>query len=381
MGERSGPLIGLKIIELAGIGPGPFCAMLLADLGATVLRVDRPDPPQLGIKRPLRYDLLRRSRETLSLDLKSPEARELLLQLAEQADGLIEGFRPGVAERLGLGPDDLLGRNPRIVYGRITGWGQSGPMSQTAGHDINYLALTGALAMFGDPAAPPSAPLNLLGDYSGGGLYLALGMLAGLMSAQRDGHGQVVDTAIVDGVGSLMTTFHGMLAANMLRPERGANVLDGGAYYYGCYACADGRYVAVGPIEPKFHAQMLAKLGISTEGFPDQDDEKRWPEARARMAEIFRTRPRDHWAEVFDGSDACVSPVLTLAEAATHPQAVERSSFVEVDGVVQPAPAPRFSRTPAGTPSAPCPPDNDSALAGWLDTGEIERLRAKGTIA
>jgi len=262
MGERSGPLRGLKIIELAGIGPGPFCAMLLADLGATVLRIEKPDPPQLGIQRPLRYDLLRRSRETLSLDLKAPEARELLLRLAEQADGLIEGFRPGVAERIGLGPDDLLGRNPRIVYGRITGWGQAGPMAQTAGHDINYLALTGALAMFGDPGAPPAPPLNLLGDYSGGGLYLAIGMLAGLMSAQRDGQGQVVDAAIVDGVGSLMTTFHGMLAASMLRPERGANILDGGAYYYGCYACADGRYVAVGPIEPKFHAQMLARLGI-----------------------------------------------------------------------------------------------------------------------
>lgn len=380
MADRTGPLAGVRIIELAGIGPGPMCAMILADLGATVIRIDRPEPAQLGIGRPLRYDLLRRSRQTLALDLKKPDARELVLRLSEGADGLIEGFRPGVTERLGLGPDALLSRNPRIVYGRMTGWGQEGPLAQTAGHDINYIAITGSLAMFGAADRPPPPPLNLVGDYAGGALYLALGMLSAILSARTTGRGQVVDAAIVDGVASMMTTFHGMLAAGMLDPAREANVLDGGAPYYTTYRCGDGHFLAVGPIEPKFLDVLLVRGGIDRDEFPRPLDRASWPTARERLEALFLTRAREEWLETFKDSDACVAPVLTMEEAIGHPHLLARGTYVDIDGIVQPGPAPRFSGTPPSLPTPPAEPDSDAALAGWLPPSEIAALRAAGTV-
>ena len=377
----SGPLAGVKVLELAGIGPGPMCAMLLADLGATVLRIDRPEPAALGIKRPLRYNLLLRSRETLALDLKSSAAKALILTLTEQADGVIEGFRPGVIERLGLGPDVLLERNPRLVVGRMTGWGQAGPLAQTAGHDINYIALTGALSMLGSPQTPPPPPLNVIGDYAGGALYLALGMVSAIFSARVTGAGQVVDAAIVDGVASLMTTFQGMFAAGMLAPERGANILDGGAHFYGCYECAGGGYMAVGPIEEKFYGQLLETLQLNPAALPAQMDRGGWQSMRETLAARFRTRTRDEWAAIFADSDACVSPVLSLRESAAHPHLAARGSYVEVDGVVQSAPAPRFSVTPCAIPTPPREADNDAALAAWLVPEEISKLRESGVIS
>lgn len=311
-----GPLAGVKVIELAGIGPAPMCAMLLADLGASVLRIDRPDPPELGFKRPLRYNLLLRGRRTIALDLKQPAARDLVLELVERADALIEGFRPGVTERLGLGPDDCLARNPRLIYGRVTGWGQDGPLAQAAGHDLNYIALTGALHAIGREGQPPSPPLNIVGDYAGGSLYLAIGLLAAMLEARQSGKGQVVDAAVVDGTAHLMTTFHGLLAAGIIREERGVNLMDSGAPFYDCYACADGCYVSVAPIEGRFFSELLRRLGIDPQTFPPQSDRARWPEARARLSAIFATRTRDEWCAVLEGTDACFAPVLTMQEAA-----------------------------------------------------------------
>lgn len=374
-----GPLAGIKVLELAGIGPGPFCAMLLADLGATVLRIDRPEPPELGIKRPLQYNPVLRSRRAIALDLKRPEARDLALRLAAQADALIEGFRPGVTERLGLGPEDCHARNPRLVYGRMTGWGQQGPLAHAAGHDLNYIALTGALHSIGRAGQPPAPPLNLVGDYAGGALYLALGILAAIIAARSSGQGQVVDAAIVDGTAHLMTGFHGLLAAGLMNPERGSNLLDSGAPFYDCYECADGRWISVAPIEGRFHAELLRLLGIDAAAFPPQSDRARWPEAQARFAAAFRTRTRDAWCALLEGSDACVAPVLTMEEATRHPHLVARGTYIEVDGVVQPAPAPRFSRS---VPDAPMPPQAadpagaEAALEGWLEAEEIAALRA-----
>ncbi len=357
--------------------------MLLADLGATVLRIDRPDPPELGLKRPLKYNLLLRGRQTLALDLKRPDALVLALHLIGQADALIEGFRPGVTERLGLGPEACWARNPRLVYGRVTGWGQTGPLAQTAGHDLNYIALTGALHAIGREGQPPSPPLNLLGDYAGGALYLAVGMMAAMLEAKRSGQGQVVDAAIVDGTAHLMTSVYGLLAAGMINEERGANLLDSGAYFYDSYLCKDGRYLSVGPIETRFHAVLLEKLGIDAETFPKQADYTRWPEARARLASAFLTRTRDEWSAVFAGTDACVAPVLTMTEATRHPHMQARGVYVDVDGVTQPAPAPRFSRTPPGLPTPPEPADPARAstvLQGWLPEHAITALHAAGTL-
>ena len=378
-----GPLAGLKVVELAGIGPGPMAAMLLADMGATVLRIDRPDPPELGMSRPLKYNLTLRGRRTLALDLKQPAARDLALRLVAGADALIEGFRPGVAERLGLGPDDCLARNPRLAYGRMTGWGQDGPLAPAAGHDLNYIALTGALHHIGRQGQPPTPPLNLVGDYGGGALYLAFGIVCAVLEARSSGRGQVVDAAIVDGVAHLMTGMFGLFGAGLLPEGRGEGVIDGGAPYYDCYECADGRYVSVAPIEGRFFQELLRRIGIDPEDFPKQSDRARWPEAKRRLAEIFRQRPRDAWCELLEGTDSCFAPVLTPAEARRHKHMAARRTFVEFEGVAQPAPAPRFSRTVPELSLPPQPPDPagaEAALAGWLPEAEIAALRAAGTL-
>ena len=375
-----GPLKGVKIIELAGIGPGPMCAMLLADLGATVLRIDRPAAEDIGVNRPLKYNLLLRSRETLAVDLKQPAGRELVLRLVEKADVLTEGFRPGVTERLGLGPDDCFIRNGKLVYGRMTGWGQDGRLSQAAGHDLNYLSLAGALHAVGPAGGAPVPPLNLIADFGGGALYLAFGIVAALLEARQSGQGQVVDATMLDGVASLMTAFTGMLAAGINNTRRGTNVLDGGAYFYQVYECADGEHVSLAPIEGKFHAELIRRLGLDAGDFV-QSDRAGWPAARDRLAAVFRTRTRAEWCALLEGTDVCFAPVLSLPEAIAHPHNVERGTFVDVDGVKQSAPAPRFSRTVPAKPSSPRPPNTDAALAGWLSAAEIAGLRAEGTIA
>ena len=381
--HRAGPLSGIRILELASVGPGPMCAMTLADLGATVLRVDRKQPSGLGLKRPLRYDLLLRSRRSIQLDLKEPAAVEAVLSLVERADALIEGFRPGVTERLGLGPDVCLARNPRLAYGRMTGWGQTGPLSRTAGHDLGYIAVTGVLHAIGRRGAPPSIPFNLIGDYAGGGLYLALGLLAAILEARVSGQGQVVDAAIVDGTAALATSLFGMHAAGMLKGERGTNMTDSGSHFYEVYVCADGRWLSVGPIEPKFYAELLRVLELDPELLGPQDDPARWPHAKQVLADKFRTRTRDEWAALFAPTDACVAPVLEWDEAARHPQLAARGTLVEIDGVAQPAPAPRFSRTPAQQPSPPAavtPQNTEAALSAWLRADELQQWRARGLI-
>ncbi|WP_288392849.1 CaiB/BaiF CoA-transferase family protein [uncultured Herbaspirillum sp.] len=374
-----GPLEGVKIIELAGIGPGPMCAMLLADLGATVLRIDRKEPSGLGIKRPLRFDLLLRNRKVIALDLKDPQAIELVLELVANADGLIEGFRPGVTERLGLGPDACLTRNPKLAYGRITGWGQEGPLAQFAGHDLNYIAITGVLNAIGRQGQLPSVPLNLIGDYAGGSLYLAMGMLAAIMHARAGGEGQVVDAAIVDGTASLATTFYGMHAAGMWRDERGTNITDSGSHFYDVYACADGKAITIGPIEYKFYRQLLALLEIDESTLGPQLNRENWPAARELFRLKFKSRTRDAWTALLEKTDVCFAPVLSWAEAPSHPHLKARGTFAEIDGVVQPAPAPRFSRTPPAAPVPPAPASQETAadaLAGWLTPERIAHFTA-----
>ena len=378
-----GPLAGIKVVELAGIGPGPMCAMLLADMGATVLRIDRPGGSGLGLERPLRYDLLLRGRYSVAVDLKSPEGKALALRLVEQADALIEGFRPGVTERLGLGPDDCLARNPRLVYGRVTGWGQDGPLAHAAGHDINYIALVGALHAIGQRGGPPTPPLNLLGDFAGGALYLAFGVVCAILEARRSGRGQVVDAAMVDGVASLMTTAVGAVAAGLSTHERGTNHLDTGAHFYNVYECSDGRWISIAPIEGKFYAELLRRLDIDLASLPPQMERGRWPEAQARFAALFKTRTQDEWCALLEGTDACFAPVLTTDEAANHPHNRARETYVEIDGIVQPAPAPRFSRTQPELPIPPQPTDlanANAALGPWLDPDDIAALKAAGTI-
>jgi alpha-methylacyl-CoA racemase len=358
-----GPLAGYRVLEFAGIGPGPFCAMLLGDLGAEVVRIDRPDGPPGGGP----TDIIGRGRRSIGLDLKQPAQHAAALRLIASADALIEGFRPGVMERLGLGPAECLGRNPRLIYGRMTGWGQDGPLAQAAGHDINYIALTGALWAIGRPEERPVPPLNLVGDYGGGGMLLALGLLAALLSAQKTGQGQVVDAAMVDGAALLMAPIYAMLARGRWANARGANMLDGAAPWYDTYECADGRFLAVGPIEPQFFAVLCQRLGLDPARFHDRMDPAAWPALRAELAAIFLGRPRDDWAALFDGTDACVAPVLDLAEAPTHPHNQARATFLHDHGVVQPAPAPRFSGTPAAPPK-PAPKrgaDTAAVLADW----------------
>ena len=378
-----GPLGGIKIIELAGIGPGPMCAMLLADMGATVLRIDRPGGSDLGLARPLRYDLLLRGRRSVAVDLKSADGKALALHLVEQADGLIEGFRPGVTERLGLGPNDCLARNPRLVYGRVTGWGQDGPLAQAAGHDINYISLAGALHAFGRRGQSPTPPLNLLGDFAAGSLYLAFGLVCGILEARRSGQGQIVDAAMIDGAASLMTAAVGAVAAGLSTHERGTNHLDTGAHFYNVYECADGGWISIAPIEGKFYTELLRRLDIDPATMPPQMDRARWPEAHTQLAELFKTRTRDQWCALLEGTDACFAPVLTTDEAPDHPHNAARRTYVEIEGVVQPAPAPRFSRTRPELPIPPQPsgPETaEAALASWLAPAEIANLKAAGTL-
>jgi alpha-methylacyl-CoA racemase len=380
----SGPLAGLRVIELASIGPGPMCAMLLADQGADVIRVDRVEPSGLGVALDPRFDVTGRGRRSIALDLKNPAGRDALLRLLDSADALIEGWRPGVAERLGIGPDDCAARNPKLIYGRMTGYGQRGPLAQAAGHDINYIALTGALHAIGPADGQPLPPLNLVGDYGGGALYLAFGVMAALFERQRSGRGQVVDAAMVDGASSLLSIFHGMLAAGRWDADRrGANLLDGGAPFYGTYATADGRYVAVGALEPKFFVDFARTLGLDERFVRSQYDTRMWPAMREAIAAKLATRSRDEWAREFEHSDACVAPVLTLREAPAHAHAQARGAFVEVAGVMQAAPAPRFSRSTAGAPR-PTRPAGSEGEALLVEAGfsqdEVQALRASGVL-
>jgi alpha-methylacyl-CoA racemase len=371
----------VRVLEFEAIGPGPFCNMMLADMGADVLLVDRPQDPRLGIGRERWYDVMLRGRRSVTLDLKSADGVDVALALAQRADAVIEGFRPGVMERLGLGPDTLLERNPKLVYGRMTGWGQDGPLAARAGHDINYIALSGALHAIGRVGGEPVPPLNLVGDFGGGGMLLAFGIACALFEARRSGKGQVVDAAMVEGASLLTTMFWGMQAAKRWNDERGTNVLDSGAPWYDTYETKDRQFVAIGAIEPKFYDELLMRLGLSDEPLPDQNDRAGWPALRARFAFEFRTRTRDEWCRIFDGSDACFAPVLTFSEAATHPHAVARNAHVSVGNVTQPAPAPRFSRTPGAVRGAP--PERGAlgreALVAWGFTAEeIGGLAAQG---
>lgn len=361
---RGGPLAGLKVVELAGIGPGPHAAMILADLGADVVRVDRPGGLRLGSAE--FADPTLRGRRRVAANLKEPAGRETVLRLVERADVLLEGFRPGVTERLGVGPDDCHARNPKLVYGRMTGWGQDGPMARRAGHDINYISLTGALHAIGRAGERPVPPLNLVGDFGGGSMLLVIGVVAALWEAQRSGTGQVVDAAMVDGVSLLNQMFWGLLGQQLWTDEPDSNLLDGHAPFYDTYACADGRHVAVGALEPQFYAALLDGLGLTDAGLPAQSDRDRWPELRKRFTEVFATRSRDDWAAVFAEVDACVTPVLAFGEVAAHPHLAVRATIIERDGVAQAAPAPRFSRTATEAPGSAADPESlDDVLADW----------------
>lgn len=364
-----GPLAGLRVVEFAGIGPGPMAAMLLADMGATVVRLDRVGPTDLGIEQPTRFELLSRGRRSIAIDLKRPAGIELALRMLERADASIEGFRPGTMERLGLGPDVALARNARLVYGRMTGWGQEGPLAQGAGHDLNYIALTGVLDAIGPAGGAPIPPLNLIGDFGGGALYLAFGMVCALLEARQSQRGQVVDAAMTDGSASLMSMFFGMHGAGLHKLQRGTNILDGGSAVYSIYPCSDGLYVSVAAIEAKFRVELFRLLGIE----PGEDG----PDLRARIAAAFKTKTRDEWCARMEGTDACFAPVLTMSEAPEHPHNKLRQTFIEIDGVVQPAPAPRFGRT---KPSMPRPPEapgasTREALLEWgFSAAEIDGL-------
>ena len=372
-----GPLDGVKVVEFAGIGPGPFCGMLLSDLGADVVRIDRK-----GGGRGSKFDITSRGRRSVALDLKKPEAVEACLKLFEGADALIEGFRPGVMERLGIGPDVALKRNPKLVYGRMTGWGQFGPYAMAAGHDMNYIAITGALHAIGT-AEKPIPPLNLVGDFGGGALYLAFGLLAGVIQARATGTGQVVDVAMSDGAASLMSMFYGFNATGTWKDERRKNLLDGGAHFYDTYQTKDGKWVSIGSIEPQFYALLLEKTGVSAAEFEAQQDRDGWDNLRNKLADVFKTKTRDEWDAIMGGTDVCFGPVLTLEEAPKHPHNVARKTFVELDGVVQPAPAPRFSATPGEIQSGPpaIGGDNDKALGDWgFSGGEIDKLKTAGAL-
>ncbi|WP_018657944.1 CaiB/BaiF CoA transferase family protein [Actinomadura flavalba] len=375
-----GPLSGIRVIELAGIGPGPFAAMLLADLGADVIRVDRASAVGGG-GRFGGTDFTNRGKRSIAIDLKSDAGRDVVLRLVERSDVLLEGFRPGVTERLGLGPDACLERNPRLVYGRMTGWGQEGALSQSAGHDIGYIAVTGALHAIGRADGPPQVPMNLLGDFAGGSMYLVTGVLAALLESKVSGRGQVVDAAIVDGTAHLSTFIHGFMAGGLWQDERGVNMLDTGAPWYDVYETADGGHVAVGAIEPQFYAALLKGLGLDGADLPGQHDRDRWGELRDRFAATFKERTRDEWAQVFLPGDACVAPVLSLREAAEHPYNTERDVFVEREGHRQPAPAPRFSRTPGDTDGRPVLPGGQTrAILDDLGFTDADTLLDGGAV-
>ncbi len=376
-----GPLAGIKVVEIAGIGPGPFCSMLLSDMGADVLRVDRTAPSGLGIASEPKYDVLTRGRRSISIDLKQPEGVETVLRLADKADALIEGFRPGVAERLGIGPEVCHKRNPKLVYGRMTGWGQDGPIAHSAGHDINYIALAGALAAIGRPGGPPSPPLNLVGDFGGGAMFLAFGVLAGIIEAQKSGQGQVVDVSMVEGAAYLATPMFGMLARGYWSTERGTNILDSGAHFYDAYECKDGKSISIGSIEPKFYAELLEKTGLEGEELPPQMDRAQWPAMKQKLTAVFKTKTRDEWCAIMEGTDICFAPVLDFSEAPQHPHNKARGSFVEIEGVTQPGPAPKFSRTKPEVQRRPplLGEHTREALADWgISESEIDALIAKG---
>jgi alpha-methylacyl-CoA racemase len=376
-----GPLAGVRVLEFEAIGPGPFCGMMLADMGADVLLVDRRTDPRMGLERERWFDIMLRGRRSVTLDLKSEDGAAAALLLAEKADAVIEGFRPGVMERLGLGPEAMLARNARLVYGRMTGWGQEGPLAARAGHDINYIALSGALHAIGRAGEAPVPPLNLIGDFGGGGMLLAFGIACGIIEARGSGRGQVVDAAMVDGASLLSTMFHGMAAGGLWSEERGRNILDSGAPWYDTYRTKDDRYVAIGALEPKFYAELIARLGLAARPLPQQYDRARWPELRALFTAAFREKTRDEWCAIFEGSDACFAPVLSFSEARGHPHARARESYVDIDGLTQPAPAPRFGRTPgAATRAAPeRGAGGRDAMAAWgFGPQEIDRLAELG---
>ena len=379
----TGPLAKLRVIELAGIGPAPLCCTFLADLGAQVVRVDRLGAATSMFPEP-RFDLLARGRSSVAIDLKQAAGSETVLRLVERADVLIEGFRPGVAERLGLGPEACHARNPGLVYGRMTGWGQTGPLAQAAGHDINYLAITGALHAIGRAGQAPAIPLNLIADFGGGALYLAAGILAALFERQSSGKGQVVDAAMVDGVAHLMSLTYGLFAAGLWRDQRGANLLDGGAPFYDVYETRDGKHVAIGALEPRFFAELCQRIGLPAELHALQGNPARWPQLRAALADIFRDKTRDEWCTILEGSDACFAPVLSLSEAPEHPHNRARQTFVTRDGVTQSAAAPRFDRSAADEPGAVQKPGEGTArtLASWgFGESELQQLAAAGVIA
>lgn len=374
-----GPLKGIKVVEIASIGPGPFCGMMLADMGAEVLRVDRRGARGKGGK----HEVLNRGRRSIAVDLKCGEGVELLLRLIERTDALIEGFRPGVMERLGLGPEKCFERNSRLVYGRITGWGQTGPLSHTAGHDINYIAMSGALHAIGRAGEKPVPPLNLVGDFGGGGMLLAFGLVCGILESRVSGQGQVIDAAMTDGAALQMAMIYGFRAAGKWANQRGSNLLDGGAHFYDTYECADGKYVAIGALEPEFYALLLEKIGARDPAFQAQMDDARWPDFKKRFVTIFRTRTRDQWCALMEGTDVCFAPVLDLDEAPLHAHNVTRETFIELKGVMQPAPAPRFSRTAPEIQVTPpiAGEHNDLVLTDFgFSSGEIARLKSNGAI-
>jgi alpha-methylacyl-CoA racemase len=379
----SGPLSGITIIELAGIGPGPFAGMLLSDMGATVIRVERSQAVRGGDPAVPPVDISNRGRHSIGVDLKNPEGVEVVMRLVEKADGLFEGFRPGVTERLGLGPDACLARNPKLVYGRMTGWGQTGPYSQAAGHDINYIALAGALEPIGRAGEAPTPPLNLVGDFGGGGMFLAFGLVCAILEAQRSGQGQVVDAAMVDGAATLMTMFHSFTAMGIWSPERGTNLLDTGAHFYDVYECSDGKYVSIGSIEPQFYAELRRLAGLDGPEWDAQMDRSQWPSRKQDLEKVILAKTRDEWCELMEHTDVCFAPVLSIAEAPNHPHNVARQTFVEVAGLKQPAPAPRFSRTIAEISSPPAHAGQHTtevlALAGY-SSSEIADLQSSGAV-
>jgi alpha-methylacyl-CoA racemase len=395
----AGPLRGFRVVELAGIGPGPFAGMMLADMGAEVLRVDRADAVDSvdagdavdsggDVSGAAAADVLARGRRSVGVDLKDPAGREAVLRLVERADALVEGFRPGVTERLGVGPDQCLARNPRLVYGRMTGWGQDGPLAQAAGRDVNYVALSGTLAMIGRAGEPPVPPLTLVGDFGGGGMLLACGVLAALLEASRSGQGQVIDAAMVDGAALLAAMFHGLRASGDWAGERGTNLVDTGAFHYEVYETADGRYISLGAIDAKSYDLMVRLTGLADDAdggpVPDPNDRAAWASMKPRMAALVRTKTRDEWCRLLEGTDVCFAPVLEPSEAPDHPHNRERGTFVEVGGVVQPAPAPRFSRSVPDTPAPPVPAgqDTDTALVDWgFSADEVAELRRTGAVA
>lgn len=378
-----GPLSGYKFIEIAGVGPTQVCGMLLGDMGAQVIRVERLNKVQLGVTVSHEYELWNRSRQSIAVDLKTEEGKEIVLRLCQQADALYEGFRPGVMERLGLGPDECTQQNPKLIYGRMTGWGQTGPLAKAAGHDPNYIAITGVLDAVGERDGPPVIPLNLVGDYAGGAMYLAMGLLAALLETNKSGQGQVIDCAMVDGVNSLMTQYYGKLAAGVWEEKRGHNILDGGAHFFSVYKTQDDKYIVIGPIEERFYKQLIEKLGITEPEFEDQSNTEQWPQLKQKLQVIFSTKTQTQWCELLEGTDCCFSPVLSLTEATKHPHIQARGNFITVAGIEQPAPAPRFDRTPGEIQSPPVAAGNDTKTVleqHDFSLTEIQDLLDKGVI-